>query len=275
MNKKLKGKLYIIPTPIGNLEDITLRALRILKSVDLIACEDTRVTQKLLNHYEITTKLFSYHKFSEKQKAQQIIDFLNNGKDIALVSDAGTPVISDPGSELIKMSGENGIKVIPLPGASAVTTALSAAGCEDTKFVFIGFLPKTKGEKEKLLSNYREITTIFYESPNRLVKTFTEIEEMFGNITLTIARELSKIFEEIKTAPVKELVKYYTENPPKGEVTGIISPVKKEKGIIDDEIIKKINILRKEHYSSKEISKIISLLYNIPKNELYDEIISK
>ncbi|MFA6988954.1 MAG: 16S rRNA (cytidine(1402)-2'-O)-methyltransferase [Candidatus Gastranaerophilaceae bacterium] len=267
--EKLKGKLYIVPTPIGNLEDITLRALRILKEVDLIACEDTRITQKLLNHYEIHTKLFSYHKFSEKQKAQQITEFLNEGKNVALVSDAGTPVISDPGSELIKIAKENDIKIIPLPGASATITALSAIGCEDTTFAFVGFLPKSKNEKEKLLSNYREITTIFYESPNRLLKTLSELEEIFGNITITVARELSKIFEEINTATVKELIEYYTQNILKGEITVIINPVKKEKSIVDDEIMKKIDILKKEGYSSKEISKIISLLYDIPKNKLY------
>lgn len=225
----LKGDLYIVSTPIGNLEDITLRALRVLKEVDLIACEDTRVTKKLLKHYEIQTKLFSYHKFSEKQKAQQIIEFLNAGKNIALVSDAGTPVISDPGFELIKMAKKYDIKVIPIPGPSAVITALSATGSEDGKFVFLGFLPKTKNEKEKLLSKYRETAIIFYESPNRLLKTLTELDEIFGNITITVARELSKIFEEIKTATVGELIEYYSKKPIKGEITVILNPVKKEK----------------------------------------------
>ena len=267
------GKLDIVATPFGNLEDITLRALKILNEVDLIACEDTRITQKLLNHYEIHTKLFSYHKFSEKQKAQKIIEFLNEGKNVALVSDAGTPIISDPGSELIKIARENNIKTVPIPGASAIIAALSATGCENTQFVFVGFLPKSKNEKENILSKYREITTIFYESPNRLLKTLAELDEIFGNITITIARELSKIFEEIKTANIKELMEYYTKNPLKGEITAIIHPAQKEKNIIDDEIIKKINLLKKESYSSKEISKIISLLYDVPKNELYAELI--
>jgi 16S rRNA (cytidine1402-2'-O)-methyltransferase len=266
---KLAGKLYIVPTPIGNLEDITLRALRILKEVDIIACEDTRVSQKLLNHYDIHTKLISYHKFNEKQKTQYVTDFLIQGQNVALISDAGTPIISDPGSELVKAAVENNIKVIPIPGASAAITALSAVGCENTEFVFVGFLPKSKNDKENLLSKYREITTIFYESPNRLVKTLSELDEIFGNITVTVTRELTKIFEEIKTATVKELAEYYTQKPPKGEITAIIPPVKKEAAIIDAEILNKIHCLKKEGYGSKEISKIISLIFDIPKNDLY------
>ena len=191
----IKGTLYICPTPIGNLEDITLRVLRVLKEVDFIACEDTRVTQKLLNRYEINTKLISYHKFSEKEKSNYIVQLLNEGKSIALVSDAGTPLISDPGIELLK----HDINVIPLPGPSSVITALSATPRNGTDFVFIGFLPKTKKAKEDFLRKYSDIDIVAFESPNRLVKSLQEILEVLGNRKVTIARELTKIYEEIKT----------------------------------------------------------------------------
>ena len=168
----IKGTLYICPTPIGNLEDITLRDLRILKQVDLIACEDTRVTQKLLNRYEIKTKLISYHKFSEKKKSIYLVNLLNEGKNIALVSDAGTPLISDPGAELIKAVFADQLKIVPLPGPSSVITALSATPSEETPFVFTGFLPKSRKEKEIILLKYLNINIAAFESPNRLLKTF-------------------------------------------------------------------------------------------------------
>lgn len=257
-----KGNLYICPTPIGNLEDITLRALRILKEVDLIACEDTRVTQKLLNRYDIKTKLISYHKFSEKEKSSYIVDLLNEGKNIALVSDAGTPLISDPGAELLKQD----INVIPLPGASSVTTALSASPLDDGPFVFVGFLPKSGKD---FLLKYSDINIVAFESPNRLVKTLEEILKIFGSKTVTVARELTKIYEQIKTGAVDELIKYYCENPPKGEIVIIIHSTE-EKEPEKKEIVEKIKILKKEGYSVKDISRIVSALYNFPKNEVYD-----
>ena len=266
----IKGTLYICPTPIGNLEDITLRVLRILKQVDLIACEDTRVTQKLLNRYEIKTKLISYHKFSEKKKSIYLVNLLNEGKNIALVSDAGTPLISDPGAELIKAVFADQLKIVPLPGPSSVITALSATPSEEIPFVFTGFLPKSRKEKEIILLKYLNINIAAFESPNRLLKTFEEIFELTGNRTITVARELSKIYEEIKTGSVSDLIDYYSKKPPKGEIVLIIKAQKEQKNKPDKiELTGKIKILKKQGYSVSELSKIISLLYKYPKKEVY------
>lgn len=269
-----KGILYICPTPVGNLEDITLRVVRILKEVDIIACEDTRVTQKLLNYYNISTKLVSYHKFNEKQRVNYIIDLLNSGKKVALVSDAGTPLISDPGSELVKLAYINHIKIEPLPGASALITAISAAYLKEPYFAFLGFLPESKKEKEKLLSICQEINFVIYEAPSRLVKTLKELLDISDNKMVTIARELTKIHEEIRRDSLENQIKYYSEHPPKGEIVVIIEKSEKEKLFPEEaEILKQIKILKKEGYSTKEISKIISLLSSCPKGMVYDLII--
>ena len=268
------GTLYICPTPIGNLEDITLRAVRILKEVDIIACEDTRVTRKLLNYYEIKTPTVSYHKFSEKEKSGYLISLLKEGKNIALVSDAGTPLISDPGSKLVKEAYLNSIKIIPLPGPSSVMTALSAGLVSDGNFVFLGFLPKTIKEEENILSKYSEINIIVFESPNRLIHSLEEIFKILGNRNAIIAREISKIYEDIKRDNINNLIEYYTHNPLKGEITLIIEGQKEEKTADAAEIIEKIKILKKEGYSTKEISKIISLLTDFPKKEVYNLALS-
>ena len=273
MNKK--GVLYICPTPIGNLEDITLRAIRTLKEVDLIACEDTRVTQKLLNHYDIKTKLTSYHKFSEKEKSSYLINLLNEGNNIALVSDAGTPLISDPGKELIKQVYENNIKIVPLPGASSVITALSANYAGQMPFVFAGFLPKTGKEKEKILFKYSNINIVMFESPNRLVRTLEEVFELLGNRHATIARELTKIYEEIKRDSLSNLIEYYSKNPPRGEVILIIEGQEEKKSLDKEKLEEKIRILKKAGYGVKELSKIISLLHGCSKKEVYDLAILK
>ncbi len=259
---KTLGILYICPTPIGNMEDITLRVLKTLREVDLIACEDTRVTQKLLNRYEISTKLTSYHKFSEKEKSEYLVKLLREGKNIALVSDAGTPLISDPGAELLKHE----INVAPLPGANSITTALCAAPTEKNEFVFVGFLPKTKKD---FLLKYSAVNIVAFESPNRLVKTLKELFDIFGETKITVARELTKIYEEIKTGSIDTLISYYTQSPPKGEIVLVIHGIE-EKKPKEQDIINKINLLKKEGYSVKDISKIISVLYKYPKNEVYE-----
>jgi len=261
--------LYICPTPIGNLEDITLRTIRILKEVDIIACEDTRVTRKLLNHYQIKTSTVSYHKFNEKEKSGYLINQLKEGKNIALVSDAGTPLISDPGSELLKDAYLNDIKVVPLPGASSVITALSAGLIIGGDFAFFGFLPRTLKEKEQILSKYSEINMAFFESPNRLIDSLNDIIKILGDRSAIIARELSKIHEEIKRDKISNLIEYYTHNTLKGEIVLIIEGQKEEKTFEEAEIIEKIKILKKEGFSTKEISKIISLLTNFPKKDVY------
>lgn len=266
------GILYIVSTPIGNLEDISLRAIRVLNEVDFIACEDTRVTQKLLNHYEIKTKTFSYHKFSERQKTSKLIELLQEGKNIALVSDAGTPLISDPGSILIKQLNETNIKAVPVPGACAAVTAMSAFESETPEFAFIGFLPKSKNEKKQVLAKFREINIIFYESPNRLVKTLSEINELFEDSTAMVTRELTKMFEELKTDKIGNLIKYYQEKPPKGEITVILKAKKIKNKEITPEVVEKIEQLQKEGFSSKDISKIVAMFTGVSKNKIYKEI---
>lgn len=200
------GNLYTIATPIGNLDDITFRAINTLKEVDVIACEDTRHTLKLLNHYEINKPLVSYHQHSKVSKIDHLIEDLKSGKNIAIVTDAGTPGISDPGQVLISKAVEEGIKVIPIPGPSAVITALSAAGVPTDSFVFLGFLPHKKGRKTLIESLKEEKRTIvFYESPHRIEKLLGELKEVLGNRQIVVARELTKMFEEILKGTVEEV----------------------------------------------------------------------
>lgn len=260
---------YIIATPIGNLSDITLRAIEILKEVDYIACEDTRITGILLKKYGIKTKVFNYHKFNEKECSEKIFELINTGKKIALVSDAGTPCISDPGREIIKLLNKKNIKISSIPGACAVTTFLTMIPRNNEEYAFIGFLPKNKNEQIEILNKYKYTNCIFYESPNRVIKSLTNIKESFGNIEIAIGRELTKIYEEIKTGKVEEIINYYTKNTLKGEI--IIMIYQKENHKTEDEEIKdKINILKESGYTAKDISVIISKLYKENKNKIYN-----
>lgn len=267
---KKQGILYICPTPLGNLEDISFRTIRALKEADIIACEDTRVTQKLLNHYKISTKTISYHKFSEKEKSAQLIALLREGKDIALVSDAGTPLINDPGGELIRKVYENSIKIVPLPGASSVITAMSVCYKSEVPFVFVGFLPRSAKELENIFIKYRDINVVAFESPNRLVKTLQTMEEIDNERYITVTRELTKVHEEIRRDFASNLALYYTERPPKGEIVMIIEPQEADNKVDNAEIEEKIRLLIRKGYSTKELSKIISLLFGVSKKEVYD-----
>lgn len=266
------GILYVCPTPIGNLEDITLRALRILKEVDLIACEDTRLTQKLLNHYEIKTATVSYHKFSEKQKTGYLAELLQSGKNIALVSDAGTPLISDPGSELLKVAAENEITVVSLPGACALTVAASSVYLEKTGFTFVGFLPKKTKEVEELLLKFRETNLILYEAPSRLIETLNIINELLDNPNVVVARELTKFYEEVKKASAQNLIEYYTKKGVKGEIVLIIEGKDDVIDFDDMMILEKAKKLKKDGFSTKDISKIISILEDVSKSRVYNLI---
>lgn len=262
-----KGNLYICPTPIGNLKDMTLRSIELLGQVDLILCEDTRVSQKLLNHYEIKTRTKSYHKFNEKQAAGEIISLLREGQNIALISDAGTPLISDPGSELLKCAIENDINVIPLAGASAVTTFMSAVYNPCGQFLFIGFLPKKQSGKEMLLQKYKALTLVFYESPNRLVKTLEDICNIFPEIQVAVGRELTKVFEEIRQDSVEKILAYYKQNPPKGEI--VMAVIGQQDSTISSDMTEQILKLGAQNHSVNDISKILSTLFDVPKKEIY------
>lgn len=219
------GKLYVVPTPVGNLEDMTLRAIRVLKEVDLILAEDTRTSGILLKHFEIKNALQSYHKFNEHQVLESIITRLRAGENIALISDAGTPGISDPGFLVVRECVRNGIEVQCLPGATAFVPALVASGLPDERFCFEGFLPQKKGRMTRLNSLAEETRTmIFYESPYRLVKTLTQFAELFGEERqVSVCREISKIHEESVRGTLAEVIAHFTVAEPKGEIVIILA----------------------------------------------------
>lgn len=215
--------LYIVATPIGNLEDITLRAIRILKEVDYVFAEDTRVTKKLLNHLEIETTIYRYDEHTKQHQVENIVNLLKEGKNIALVTDAGTPCISDPGYEVVDEALKNNIKVVPIPGVSAMTAAASVAGVSMRRFVFEGFLPKKKGRQTLLKSFADEKRTImFFESPHRVVKTLKDIEEFIGEREVVLIREITKIYEEIVRGTTKELIEKFENKTLKGEYVIIV-----------------------------------------------------
>lgn len=226
------GTLFIVATPIGNLQDITLRAVEVLKSVDYIACEDTRKTGILLKslHMENHPMLISFYEQNENSRIPNILNLLINDKNVALVSDGGTPTISDPGFKLVRECVKQGINVIPIPGPSAVISALSTSGLPTDKFIFLGFLPRKPGHRIKLLENLKdanaklEATVVIYEAPHRLTKILVDINKVFGNISLTIARELTKIHEEKIESKVEDLISKYEKQPPKGEIVVLFNP---------------------------------------------------
>ncbi len=219
--------LYIVATPIGNLEDITFRAIRILKEVDYIFAEDTRVTKKLLDHYEIKNTVYRYDEHTKQHQIANIINLLKEEKNIALVTDAGTPCISDPGYELVDEAHKENIKVVAIPGASALTSAISISGVNTRRFAFEGFLPKKKGRQTlfKELADEKERAIIIYESPFRIEKTLKDIESYMGEREVVIIREITKIYEEVLRGTTKNLIEKLEKNPIKGEIVLIIKPI--------------------------------------------------
>ena len=273
----MKGKIYIVATPIGNLDDITLRALETLKEVDLIAAEDTRQTLKLLNHFQISKPLISYHRHNEDIKSNILIEKLKNGENIALVSDAGTPGICDPGEEVIKKAIEENIDVIPIPGACAFVNALIASGLNTKEFIFLGFLPLNKKlRKEKLEEiNKSDKTIIIYEAPHKMKNTLIDLKEILKNRKIVLARELTKIHEEFIRKDIDELLENIDNI--KGEMILIIEGIE-DKGEEESEL----NLLTlEEHYNyyknkgfeKKEIIKRIAKDRNVNKNEIYMKFI--
>ena len=219
--------LYIVATPIGNIKDITLRALEVLKEVDLILCEDTRHSGQLLHQYEIKKPLLSLHEHNEPQRIPEIVNRLKNGENIALISDAGTPLISDPGFKLVRAAREENLDVVAIPGPSAATAALSISGLPTDKFLFVGYLPKTSGKKEELLRKLVDLkkllpqSLVFYESPHRIEKTLTELEKYFPESQVSVQRELTKIHEQVFTGPISKVRTKLTST--KGEFTIILN----------------------------------------------------
>ncbi|MDO9593641.1 MAG: 16S rRNA (cytidine(1402)-2'-O)-methyltransferase [Lutibacter sp.] len=220
----MESKLYLVPTPIGNLEDITLRAIRVLKEVDLILAEDTRTSGKLLKHFEISTHMHSHHMHNEHKTVANIVQRIKNGEAVALISDAGTPAISDPGFLLTRACLENGVEIECLPGATAFVPALVNSGLPNDKFVFEGFLPVKKGRQTRLAFLAEETRTIiFYESPHKLLKTLTSFAEFFGaDRPISISRELTKLYEETLRGTVAEMIEHFTIKPPKGEFVVVV-----------------------------------------------------
>lgn len=258
---------YIIPTPIGNLGDITIRAIETLKKVDVVACEDIRVTQKLLNHYDIRTKCISYHKFNEKERVNYFLNLLKEGKKIALVSDAGTPLFCDPGAVIVEELRKNNFSVTSLAGANAVATFLSQVPREGEDFAFIGFLPKTKSQIETLLKQYKSTDMVFYDSPNRILNTLEIINEIRSNSRVAIGRELTKVFEEIVINSPDKIIEHFTNNVLKGEIVGLVFRENENCNNID--IDEKISILKAKGFKDKEISIILAELYKLNKNDIY------
>jgi len=283
LNKnKTEGILYICGTPIGNLEDITLRALKILKKVKLIAAEDTRHTKKLLNYFQIDTKITSYYEYNKFKKAPYLVEILKNGQDIALVSDAGMPGISDPGYVLINLALENSIKIIPVPGVSALITALVVSGLPTDKFVFEGFLPRKIKERKKYFKSIEneEKTIIFYETPHRLKRALKDMWDIWGDRKIVIARELTKKYEEIIRGNLSQVLTEINTKEIKGEITLVVQGGirKKENDTLDflkiecimEEYLKK---LKNQGYSNKDIAKIAREKLNIPKNIIYKKLL--
>ena len=278
MENQKKGNLYIIATPIGNLEDITLRAIRILKEVDLIAAEDTRHTLKLLNHLEISKPLISYHRHNEEIRTEELIKELKTGKNIGLVSDAGTPGICDPGEEIIKKCIEESIKIVPIPGACAMINALITSGISTKEFIFLGFLPLNKKSRKEKLEEIKNAnkTIILYEAPHKLKSTLNDLSLILEDRSVVLARELTKIHEEYIRGTVKELMEK-TDNL-KGEMILIIEKNNKDN---KEELNSLNNLTLEEHYNfyeknrlnKKEIIKKIAKDRNVSKNEIYQYFI--
>ncbi len=277
-----KGTLFVIATPIGNLEDMTLRAIDVLKKVPLIACEDTRQTRKLLNRYDIRTKCTSYHRFNELTKSGYILTLIENGEDVALVSDAGTPGISDPGHLLVKLVSERGGTIVPIPGPSALTSALSVSAIPLEAFSFHGFVPKKKSERMRFLKHLslREETLVFFESPHRIISSLSDMTAAFGLRKAVLCRELTKIHEEVLRGTLDDILESLKNRLPvslKGEFTVIIEGAH-EKADEDTEIPMYDHyktLVEKKGFAPLDAIKSIARLTGLPKRMVYKEILKK
>lgn len=267
----MKGTLFIVSTPIGNLGDITLRAIHTLKKVDLVAAEDTRHTRKLLTSLEIQKPLVSFHAHNAQSRVQELIELLKGGKDIALVTDAGTPIISDPGEEIVDRLASEGLPVVPIPGACAAITALTVSALPADKFVFEGFLPRDKNRKQALERVLRHnYTTILYESPHALLRTLEELAAIAPTRRIAVCHELTKIHESILRTTIQEAVCYYQENPPRGEFVLVIEAAPQRQEKISDEVI--LAYLEKallEGATNKDAVLDAATQFNIGKNRVY------
>ncbi len=264
--------LYLVPTPIGNLGDFTFRAVEVLNQVEVIFSEDTRVTINLLNHYDIKKKLIAFHKFNEEQKVGVVLSYLEDGKSVAIVSDRGTPVLSDPGEICTKKVIEKGYNVVSLPGATAAIPAITASGLDSSKFIFYGFLnsksSKRKKELEFLKNN--KMTIIFYEAPHRIMEMLADLKEVFGNRNISISREISKKFEEIYRATISEVMNMLTEI--KGEFVIVVEGNKDVVSFDDITIKEHVNMYMEDGLTEKEAIKKVAKERNMSKSDIYKEV---
>ncbi|MCL5291737.1 MAG: 16S rRNA (cytidine(1402)-2'-O)-methyltransferase [Actinobacteria bacterium] len=266
------GRLYVCPTPIGNLEDITIRVLRMLREVDLVAAEDTRVTGKLLTHFDISKPLVSYREYGEERRIEGILSELASGRSIALVSDAGTPGLSDPGHKLIKAAIENGFEIEVLPGPSAVITALVASGLPTDSFVYQGFLPRKSGERRRLLTELLESgrTVVLYEAPHRILALLKELSDIGGERRVVVARELTKRFEEVIRGSAQEIIERLGERP-RGEMVVVIDRGKpRRKEVTPDELATEVERFIRAGVSKKDAISRVSKNLNQPKRAVYE-----
>ncbi|MFV9691311.1 MAG: 16S rRNA (cytidine(1402)-2'-O)-methyltransferase [Desulfobacteria bacterium] len=272
---KKQGRLFVVATPIGNLEDITLRALRILKEVDLIAAEDTRHTRKLLAHYAISTQLVSYHDHNKESRAPELIEKLKGNWDIALVSDAGTPAISDPGYFLIGRAKEGGIRVVSVPGACAAVAALSISGLPSDRFLFIGFLARKKKKRTEVLQGLKSkgMTLIFYESPHRLLRTLAELVSLVGDRSAVVARELTKYHEEVIRGSLSEILATLSDRDRiRGECTLLVEGRKEKEFKSDELVVDELERLAKEgSVSVKDAVRTVAGKHGISRGRVYRE----
>lgn len=282
--KKMAGKLYLCATPIGNLEDITFRVLRILKEVDLIGAEDTRHSIKLLNHFEIKTPMTSYHEYNKVDKAKYLVNEMLNGKNIALITDAGTPGISDPGEELVRQCIDAGIEVSSVPGPAACITALTMSGQATRRFVFEAFLPSDKKERALVLEELKEETRtmIIYEAPHHLLKTLKELYEVLGDRSITLCKELTKLHEKAYKSTISELIAEYEETEPKGEhvlvIAGKTFKEKKDASIqsfLEMTIEDHMELYLSKGMDKKEAMKAVAKDRGVSKRDIYDALLDK
>ena len=263
------ASLYLVPTPIGNLDDITLRSINVLKNADVIFSEDTRETKKLLNELDINKKLISCHKFNEDKVYEKVLEYLKDGNMVALVSDRGTPAVSDPGYVAAYHAIKEGYNVIGLPGATAFVPALIMSGINPNKFLFYGFLDSKKSQKKKELEELKSIkyTIIFYESPYRVIETLLLIKEIMGNRNISVSREISKKYEEIYRGTIDDVLSELVE--PKGEIVIIVEGNKEEKSYDNIDVLSHVKALVLDGISEKEAIKTVAKLHNLEKNEVY------
>lgn len=270
----MAGVLYTVATPIGNLEDMSPRAVKTLENADYILCEDTRVSSKLLGAFNISKKLVAYHKFNEKEQLKRVISDIQSGQNVALISDAGTPCISDPGRILVNELYKIGIRTIPISGACAVSTFLSAVAKDTESYIFTGFIPRTKKEQKEFFEKYACADLIFYDSPNRIIKTLENIIEFLGADTkIAIGRELTKLYEEIKIDTAQNLLQHFSTNQPRGEfVVMLYKNVNETTGAEEEnspQLQKNIETLLQKGFSTKDVSVILSSIFEVNKNTVY------